>query len=155
MIDFFYLDFSTNIDPNWAIFYSLSFLWSLLSKYTKIPNFSPQFVIRLDRILRIPKKFPWIQHVFTWQEETMRSSISHGLVSKQSLKLPIWSICIELRGIMVNKGQIHMQIRKLMMISSNLIKSNDELMIKIGKNGILWKRTSKCFHGIKNHRIWP
>ena len=35
---------------------------------------------------------------------------------------------------MVNKGQIHKEIRKLMMIFSNLIKSNNELMIEIGKN---------------------
>ena len=36
---------------------------------------------------------------------------------------------------MVNKGQIHMEIRKFMMISSNSIKSDDELMIEIGENG--------------------
>ena len=35
---------------------------------------------------------------------------------------------------MVNKGQIYMEIRKFMMISSNLIKSDDELMIKIEEN---------------------
>ena len=38
---------------------------------------------------------------------------------------------------MVNKGQIHREIRKFIMISSNLIKSDDELMIKIGRNGRL------------------
>ena len=53
---------------------------------------------------------------------------------------------------MVNKGQIYREIRKFMMISSKLIKSNDELMIKIGENGRLQKRTSNRFHGIKNHR---
>ena len=35
---------------------------------------------------------------------------------------------------MVNKGRIHREIRKFMMISSNLIKSNDELMIEIREN---------------------
>ena len=35
---------------------------------------------------------------------------------------------------MVNKGQIHREIRKLMMISSNLIKSDDESMVEIGEN---------------------
>ena len=35
---------------------------------------------------------------------------------------------------MVNKGQIHREIWKFMMISSNLIKLDDELMIEIGKN---------------------
>ena len=38
---------------------------------------------------------------------------------------------------MVNKGRIHMEIRKFMMTSSNLIKSDDELMIEIGENGKL------------------
>ena len=38
---------------------------------------------------------------------------------------------------MVNKGRIHMEIRKLMMISPKLIKSDDELMIEIGENGKL------------------
>ena len=32
---------------------------------------------------------------------------------------------------MVNKGRIHREIGKFMMISSNLIKSNDELMVEI------------------------
>ena len=34
---------------------------------------------------------------------------------------------------MVNKGRIYKEIRKFMMISSNLIKSDDELMIEIGE----------------------
>ena len=38
---------------------------------------------------------------------------------------------------MVNKGQIHREIRKFMMISSKLIKLDDESMIEIGKNGKL------------------
>ena len=38
---------------------------------------------------------------------------------------------------MVNKGRMHMEIRKFMMISLKLIKSDDELMIKIGENGRL------------------
>ena len=38
---------------------------------------------------------------------------------------------------MVNKGQIHREIRKFMMISSKLIKLDDESMVEIGKNGIL------------------
>ena len=38
---------------------------------------------------------------------------------------------------MVNKGRIHKEIRKFMMISSKLIKLDDELMIKIGENGRL------------------
>ena len=38
---------------------------------------------------------------------------------------------------MVNKGRIHRDIRKFMMISSNLIKSDDELMIELWKNSKL------------------
>ena len=38
---------------------------------------------------------------------------------------------------MVNKGQIHRELRKFMMIPLHLIKSNDELMIEIGKNARL------------------
>ena len=52
---------------------------------------------------------------------------------------------------MVNKGRIHREIRKFLMFSSKLIKSDDELMIEIGENSKLWKRTSNRFHGIKNH----
>ena len=38
---------------------------------------------------------------------------------------------------MVNKGRIHMEIRKFLMESLNLIKSDEKLMVEIGKNGIL------------------
>ena len=38
---------------------------------------------------------------------------------------------------MVNKGRIQREIRKFLMYSSKLIRSNDELMIEIGENGKL------------------
>ena len=38
---------------------------------------------------------------------------------------------------MINKGRIHMEIRKFMMISSKLIKSDEKSIEEIGKNGIL------------------
>ena len=38
---------------------------------------------------------------------------------------------------MVNKCQIHREIRKFLMYYSKLIKSDDELMIEIGENGNL------------------
>ena len=38
---------------------------------------------------------------------------------------------------MVNKGRIHREIKKFMMISSKLIKSDDESMVEIGENGVL------------------
>ena len=37
---------------------------------------------------------------------------------------------------MVNMGRIHRELGTFMMISSNLIKSDNELMIKIGENYI-------------------
>ena len=38
---------------------------------------------------------------------------------------------------MVNKGRIHREVRKFLMFSSKLIKSNDKLMVQIGENSIL------------------
>ena len=38
---------------------------------------------------------------------------------------------------MVNKGRIHTEIRKFLMFSSKLIKSDDKSIVEIGENGIL------------------
>ena len=38
---------------------------------------------------------------------------------------------------MVNKGRIHREIRKYMMFSLKLNKSNNESIVEIGKNGRL------------------
>ena len=38
---------------------------------------------------------------------------------------------------MVNKGRIHREIKKFMMFSSKLIKSDDKSMVEIGENGIM------------------
>ena len=38
---------------------------------------------------------------------------------------------------MVNMGRIHRELGKFLMISSNLIKLDEESVIEIGKNGIL------------------
>ena len=38
---------------------------------------------------------------------------------------------------MINKRRIHKEIRKFLMFSSKLIKSDDKLMIEIGENGKL------------------
>ena len=57
----------------------------------------------------------------------MRSSISHGLVSKIKPSLPIWRIKSELKGIMVNKGRIHREFRYFQDIFWNLVKLDDEL----------------------------
>ena len=61
----------------------------------------------------------------------MRSSIARGLLSKLVPNLPIYRKYLKLRGIIVNKGRIHRELRKFMMISLILIKSNDELMKEI------------------------
>ena len=42
---------------------------------------------------------------------------------------------------MVNKGRIHRELGKFFKISSNLIKSNKEMVIEIEKLDILRKRT--------------
>ena len=44
----------------------------------------------------------------------MRSSISHGLVSKIKPNLPILGIYNELKGIMVNMGRIHNELRNFL-----------------------------------------
>ena len=62
---------------------------------------------------------------------------SHGHMSKQSPNVLILRIIHELRGIMVNMGRIHNELGKFLMFSSNLIKSDNESMVEIGKNDIL------------------
>ena len=89
-----------------------------------------------------------------WRDETLRSSFSHGLVSKIKPNLPIWGIKRELRGIMVNKGRIHREFRYFRDIFWNLVKLDDELRWESRENGVFRKKTSKRIHGIKNHRIW-
>ena len=53
--------------------------------------------------------------------------ISHGLVSKIKPNLPNWGIKSDLKGIMVNKGQIYMELRYFRDIFWNLVKLDDEL----------------------------
>ena len=38
---------------------------------------------------------------------------------------------------MLNMGRVHRKLAKFLMISSNLIKSDDESVIRIGENSIL------------------
>ena len=52
---------------------------------------------------------------------------------------------------MVNNGQIHTELGKFIKISSNLIKSDDEMVIEIKQFDILRMRTQRQIHGIKNH----
>ena len=55
---------------------------------------------------------------------------------------------------MTNKGRIQGEIRDFLQIFWNLIKSDDEFVIKIRKNGRLRKITQRRIHVIKNHSIW-
>ena len=52
---------------------------------------------------------------------------------------------------MVNKGQIHREIRYFREIFWNLIKLDDKLMIEIRE---FRKITQRRIHRIKNHSIW-
>ena len=69
------------------------------------------------------------------------SSISSGITSKIVPNLPILGNSLELRGIMVNMGRIHWELRNFLTYSSNLIKSDEKLMLEIGENGIFRKKT--------------
>ena len=55
---------------------------------------------------------------------------------------------------MVNKGRIHGEIRDFREIFSNLIKSDDELVIEIRKMGRFIKITQRQIHRKNNHSIW-
>ena len=52
---------------------------------------------------------------------------------------------------MENMGRIYKKLIKFLIISSNLIKSDDKSMIKIRQFDILRKRTRRQIHIIKNH----
>ena len=71
----------------------------------------------------------------------MRSSIASGIASKIIPNLPILGNSLELRGIMVNMGRIHRELRIFLTYSSNLIKSDEKLMVEIGENDIFRKKT--------------
>ena len=53
------IDFSTNLDPNQVIFYSVDSSLNSLSKSINFPNFSPQFIVRFDQISKDLSKFPY------------------------------------------------------------------------------------------------
>ena len=89
-----------------------------------------------------------------WRDETVRSSISHGLVSKIKPNLPILGIYNELKGIMVSKGRIHKELRYFRDIFWKLIKLDNKLRWEIRENGGSRKITQRSIHRIKNHSIW-
>ena len=75
-------------------------------------------------------------------------------MSKIKPNLPILGINHELSGIMVNKGQIHRELRYFRDIFWKLIKLDDELRCKIRENGRFRKITQRSISGIKNRSIW-
>ena len=75
-------------------------------------------------------------------------------MSKIKPNLPILGIYNELKGIMVNKGRIHRDLRYFQDIFWKLIKLDDELRREIRENGGFRKITQRSIHRIKNHLIW-
>ena len=55
---------------------------------------------------------------------------------------------------MVIKGRIHGELGKFERYLQNLVKSDDELRLEIGRFDILRKITQNRIHGIKNQVIW-
>ena len=53
------INFSTSLDPNRVIFYSVDLSLSSLSKSINFPSLSPQFIIRFDRISKDLSKIPY------------------------------------------------------------------------------------------------
>ena len=75
-------------------------------------------------------------------------------MSKIKPNLPNWGIKSELKGIMVNKGRIHRELRYFRDIFCNLVKLDDELRSEIRENGVFRKITQRYIRGIKNRSIW-
>ena len=55
---------------------------------------------------------------------------------------------------MVIKGRIHGELGKFERYLQNLVKSDDESRLEIGRFDILRKITQNRIHGIKNQVIW-
>ena len=58
-------------------------------------------------------------------------------MSDLSPNLQILRVIHALKGTVVNKGRIHKELGKILMISSNLIKSDNESVIEIEENDSL------------------
>ena len=75
-------------------------------------------------------------------------------MSKKIPNLPIYRLIHQLKGIMVNKGQIHRELGNYERYLRNSIKSDNELRLEIRKFMILRKITQLRIQGIKNRVIW-
>ena len=66
--------------------------------------------------------------LFVLDETRLRGRRFHTVSCKKIIpNLPIWGIKSELKGIMVNKGRIHRELRYFRDIFWKLIKLDDEL----------------------------
>ena len=114
------------LSPN--LFFILLFFCplTLLVKLSRSLSFSSNSSLSLSKSLSSMLLFPTLLRSMSphfwhflsldpWRDETARSLISHGIASKIFPNLPIWWKCIEFKGIMVNKGRIHREIRKFLM----------------------------------------
>ena len=88
------------------------------------------------------------------RNDSVWSLNSHEIMSKLIPNSPILSNNHELRSIVVNKGRIHGQLRKIWIIFWNSVISDDEMWIEIRDFDIFGKKTRRKIHGIKNHWIW-
>ena len=68
---------------------------------------------------------------------------THGQESTQLPNSSILSNNHELRGIVVNKGQIHRELGYLLIIFLNLIKSDDEIWMESTQFDIFGKNTQR------------
>ena len=89
-----------------------------------------------------------------WQNELARLLNTHQFMPKLIPNSPILWNNHELRSIVVNKGRIHGEIRKLWEVFWNSIKSDNESWWETRKINIFGKKTWRLIHRIKNHRIW-
>ena len=94
--------------------------------------------------------------IATWSMTERDHEINENTRSRVKIKSKITNFMklIRIEGYNGKYGSNPHEIREFLMISSTLIKSDDESVIEIGENGILWKRTWRRIHGIKNQWIW-
>ena len=89
-----------------------------------------------------------------WWNKLVRSLNTHDVMSKHSPNLPIERLIHELKGIMVNKGQINGESGKFLRYLWNSIKSDNKLSLKIRKFSVLIKINQLWIHIIKYRVIW-
>ena len=112
----------------------------LLIKVKK--TLSKLYLLKQNPVLRCivrdnSSNLTWTWHRRLMERDRVVIEYTWSSVKIKCPNLPILRIIHELRGIMVNKGRIHGELGKFLMISLNLIESDDKSMIEIGKMNIL------------------